>query len=81
MKVEERLFSIPEVAERLGVSKYTVNEWLKVGRIKGTRIGRFWRVRERDLEAFIENPPPLEPKPAKPDTETPQPVVDVQEED
>jgi excisionase family DNA binding protein len=59
MKVEERLFSVDDTAERLGVSKWTITDWIKAGRLKGTRIGKFWRVRESDLEAFIANPPPL----------------------
>jgi excisionase family DNA binding protein len=58
MTIEERLFSIEEVAERLGMSRYTIAEWLRSGRLKGRRIGRFWRVKENDLEAFIDNPPP-----------------------
>jgi excisionase family DNA binding protein len=65
MKLEERLFSAEEVAERLGMSRYTVGEWLRSGRLKGRRIGRFWRVKESDLQAFIDNPPPLQsPTPA-----------------
>jgi excisionase family DNA binding protein len=59
MKVEERLFSVEDSAERLGVSKWTITDWIKAGRLKGTKIGKFWRVRESDLEAFIANPPPL----------------------
>jgi excisionase family DNA binding protein len=62
MKVEDRLFSIAEVAERLGMSKDTISDWIKAGRLKASRIGRFWRIRERDLEAFIDNPPPLQPR-------------------
>jgi excisionase family DNA binding protein len=60
MKVEDRLFSIAEVAERLGMSKDTISDWIKAGRLKASRIGRFWRIRERDLEAFIDHPPPLQ---------------------
>jgi excisionase family DNA binding protein len=60
MKVEERLFSVEETAERLGVSKYTIADWIKAGRLKGTKIGKFWRVKASDLEAFLANPPPLE---------------------
>jgi excisionase family DNA binding protein len=60
MNLEERLFSAGEVAERLGMSRYTIGEWLRSGRLKGRRIGRFWQVRESDLEAFIANPPPLQ---------------------
>ena len=65
MKVEERLFSLAEVAERLGMSRYTIGEWLRSGRLTGRRIGRFWRVRESDLEAFMAQPTPLhQPTPA-----------------
>jgi excisionase family DNA binding protein len=59
MKAEERLFSVEEVAERLGMSKWTITDWLKAGRLKGSKIGKFWRVKESDLEAFIDHPPPL----------------------
>ena len=38
MKLEERLFSVEETAERLGVSKYTISDWIKAGRLKGTKI-------------------------------------------
>jgi excisionase family DNA binding protein len=62
MKLEERLFSPEEVAERLGMSRYTIGEWLRSGRLKGRRIGRFWRVKASDLQAFIDNPPPLHPQ-------------------
>jgi excisionase family DNA binding protein len=61
MKFEDRLFSVEETAERLGVSKYTISDWIKAGRLKGTKIGKFWRVKESDLQAFIDNPPPLQP--------------------
>jgi excisionase family DNA binding protein len=61
MQVEDRLFSIVKVAERLGMRKDTIHNWIKAGRLKASRIGRFWRIRERDLEAFIDNPPPLHP--------------------
>jgi excisionase family DNA binding protein len=59
MKIEERLFSIADVAERLGMSTYTIRDWIAAGRLKATRIGRFWRVKEPDLEAFIDRPPPV----------------------
>jgi excisionase family DNA binding protein len=62
MKLEDRLFSVEETAERLGVSKYTVSDWIKAGRLKGFKIGKFWRVKESDLQAFIDNPPPLQPR-------------------
>ena len=61
MPVNDRLWSIAEVAHYLGMSKDTVTTWVKSGRLKASRIGRFWRIRPRDLEAFIDAPPPLHP--------------------
>jgi excisionase family DNA binding protein len=67
MPVDDRLYSIAEVAQRLGMSPYTVTTWIKAGRLKASRIGRFWRIRARDLERFIDDPPPLHPdRPAAP---------------
>jgi excisionase family DNA binding protein len=51
----EKLLSPEEVAEILGVSPKMVRDWLRAGRIKGIKLGRIWRVRESDLEAFIKS--------------------------
>jgi excisionase family DNA binding protein len=59
IKTEERLFNVKEVAERMGVSHYTILDWLRLGGLKGQKYGRSWRVREADLEAFIANPPDM----------------------
>lgn len=56
--VEDGLLTIPEVARRLRISEWTVRRWLREGRLKGFRIGGTragWRVREEDLEAFLES--------------------------
>jgi excisionase family DNA binding protein len=62
MPIDDRLYSIAEVAERLGMSKDTITTWIKTRRLKASRIDRFWRIRARDLEAFIDDPPPLHPR-------------------
>ncbi len=54
--VDERTFTVDEVAERLRASRWTVLKWLRAGNIRGYRPGGpklGWRVRERDLDAFI----------------------------
>ena len=51
----EKLLSPEQVAEILGVSQKMVRDWLRAGRIKGVKLGRIWRVRESDLEAFIKS--------------------------
>lgn len=49
----ERLLTPRETAERLAVSKGSVREWLRVGKLKGLKAGRLWRIREQDLEEFL----------------------------
>jgi excisionase family DNA binding protein len=58
---EDRLLTVPEVADRLRVSEWTVREWLRDKKLKGYRPGGTkagWRVRENDLEHFIEQSAP-----------------------
>jgi len=43
-----------EVAECLVVSPKSIREWLRIGKLKGVKVGKLWRIRERDLEAFLE---------------------------
>lgn len=50
----ERLYSVEEAAEALGISPLTLGDWLRAGKITGTKIGRKWRITERDLQAFID---------------------------
>lgn len=49
------MFLAPEdAAEVLGVSRKTVREWLRRGKLRGVKVGRLWRIRESDLEAFLD---------------------------
>ena len=50
----EELLTPKEVAERLSVSPKSIRAWLRQGKLKGVRVGRLWRIRERDLEAFLD---------------------------
>jgi excisionase family DNA binding protein len=54
--VEERAYTVEEVAERLRASKTTVLRWLRSGDLRGYRLGGTklgWRVGESDIAAFI----------------------------
>jgi excisionase family DNA binding protein len=53
-RMVERLYSIPEAAEVLGISPITLGDWLRAKRITGTKIGRKWKITESDLQEFIE---------------------------
>lgn len=50
----ERLYSVAEAAAVMGISPLTLGDWLRAGKITGTKIGRKWRIAESDLQAFID---------------------------
>ena len=53
---EDRLLTVPEVAERLRVNPESVRRWIRQRKIRGVRLGgprTGWRVLESEVEAFI----------------------------
>jgi excisionase family DNA binding protein len=54
----EPLLTPKQAAARLLVSEKAVLDWLRLGKLKGVKAGRQWRIRERDLEAFLVEPEP-----------------------
>lgn len=50
----EEYLTIEEIATRLKLKPKTVREWLRLGRLPGIKAGRLWRVREEDLQAFLQ---------------------------
>jgi excisionase family DNA binding protein len=57
----ERLWTVDEVASHVGVNIETVRRWLRTGALRGIRLGTKagWRIRERDLEAYLEQRIPV----------------------
>lgn len=49
----ETVYTVEQTAELLHLSQETVKRLLRSGRLGGIKIGRLWRVRESDLEAFL----------------------------
>lgn len=47
------LLTVEEVAEKLKISPYIVRLYLREGKLTGAKIGRIWRIDEKDLEEFI----------------------------
>lgn len=44
------------MARVLGLSRRTVVAWLESGKLQGIKIGNRWRVKEEDLDKFIDEP-------------------------
>jgi excisionase family DNA binding protein len=49
----EDLLTVEQAAAKLQIAPKTLKDWLRAGRIKGVRLGKLWRVKERDLEEFV----------------------------
>jgi excisionase family DNA binding protein len=53
-EVRQRSFLTPqEVSDLLRVSVYTVRRWIKQGRLPAYKVGRVWRIRESDLDTWL----------------------------
>jgi excisionase family DNA binding protein len=50
----EQLYTIEQAAAKLAHSPRTVREWLRIGKLRGVKTGKEWRVREEDIHAFVQ---------------------------
>jgi excisionase family DNA binding protein len=55
--IGDRLLTLREAAEVLRLSERTVRKYVKEGEIRGKIIGKRWRFKRADLDAFFENAP------------------------
>lgn len=56
------LYSVEQVAERLGLHVKTVRNYVRDGRLKAVRIGRQYRIAAADLAALTGGPVPAAPR-------------------
>jgi excisionase family DNA binding protein len=52
----EQLYTVEQAAEILQVAPKTVRRWLQSRQLRGVLAGRFWRIQETDLKAFLRVP-------------------------
>lgn len=43
------IYTPEQAAEKLSVGVATVQAWLRTGKLKGTKIGRIWRITDDDI--------------------------------
>jgi excisionase family DNA binding protein len=51
---QKPLLTVRETAEMLKVREATVRTWIRDNQLRAIKFGRDWRVREDDLEEFLE---------------------------
>lgn len=49
----EELLTVEEVATRLRYKPATIQGWLRRGQLRGTKVGKEWRIAAQDLEAWL----------------------------
>jgi len=52
---DEKHFSIKEVAEMLGISPTSVNNYVKTGKLRATKIASSWHIKEVDIKAYLDS--------------------------
>jgi len=52
--VSDKLLTTEQVAELLQVHPFTVLKYIKSGKLKAIKLGRVWRIRESNVERFLE---------------------------
>ncbi len=53
--MDDSFFTVNEVAELLRVSKLTVWRYINAGSLPAYKIGRDWRIKKSEFDAFIES--------------------------
>ncbi len=53
LETADRLLTIQDVADRLRVNAKTVRRWIESGELSAFKLGRQWRISERDLRRFL----------------------------
>ena len=51
----ERLLTVAEVADHMRVSSMTVYRLIKAGALKAVRVGKNYRIRTGDLDAYLQS--------------------------
>jgi len=54
LKNELKIYSLKEVEEILQVGQRTLYTYIKDGKLKAFKVGKYWRVKHEDLKEFIE---------------------------
>lgn len=48
----DKLYTVEEVSKMLNIHPNTIRLWLKNGNLKGLKVGRYWRVKDSQLQEF-----------------------------
>lgn len=55
---ELKVYTIKETAELLKVTERTIYSYVTAGKLKATKMGKYWRVTEDNIRAFLQQDTP-----------------------
>lgn len=55
---ELKVYTIKETAELLKVTERTIYNYVSAGKLKATKMGKYWRVTEDNIRAFLQEDVP-----------------------
>ena len=65
MAKELKTYTLDEAADILQLTKRTLYSYVKDGKLKAVKFGKYWRVTQENLEAFIEQGAPERKRPTR----------------
>lgn len=51
--MDDRWLSVDEIADYLGVAKDTIYTWVTSKGMPGHKVGRFWKFKKEDVDAWV----------------------------
>lgn len=54
-----KVYNLDEVADIIQVTKRTLYNYINAGTLKAVKVGKYWRVSEDNLQAFISTGTPV----------------------
>lgn len=51
--LEDRWFSVDEIAAYLGIKRDTVYKWIVEKQMPGHRVGRLWKFRKEEVDDWV----------------------------
>lgn len=50
---EKKVYTVEEIQDILQVTKRTVYSYIKEGKLKAVKIGKYWRITDKALDEFL----------------------------
>ena len=51
--IKSRCYSLADISEALGITRRTLCDYIKAGKLKGVKLGGKWIITQDNLDAFL----------------------------